>query len=70
MDLLRDLAGAARRLRRRPAFTATAVLLLALGIGLVTAVFSLVDAVLLAPLPFEEPDRLVWLWQSDPPAGV
>ncbi|MCB1037554.1 MAG: ABC transporter permease, partial [Acidobacteria bacterium] len=50
--------------------TATAVLLLALGIGLVTAVFSLVDAVLLAPLPFEEPDRLVWLWQSDPPAGV
>ena len=53
---------AVRALRRRPAFTLMTVLVLALGIGASTAMFSLFDAVILRALPFREPDRLVWLW--------
>ncbi|HZD05132.1 MAG TPA: ABC transporter permease, partial [Longimicrobiales bacterium] len=60
-DLLRDLAYGARTLRRSPAFAITAVVTLALGIGAVTAAFSLVDGVLLRPLPYGAPDRLVEL---------
>jgi putative ABC transport system permease protein len=51
-----------RALGRRPAFTAMTVLVLALGIGASTAMFSLFDAVILRALPFREPDRLVWIW--------
>ena len=51
-----------RALRRRPAFTGMTVLVLALGIGANTAMFSLFDAVILRALPFREPDRLVWIW--------
>ncbi|HET7609418.1 MAG TPA: ABC transporter permease [Gammaproteobacteria bacterium] len=54
----RDLKYAARVLGRSPAFTATAILTLALAIGANTAVFSLVDAILVKPLPYPEPDRL------------
>ncbi len=57
--LWRDLAHAARALRRSPGFTLLAVSTLALGIGATTAVFSLVDAVLFRPLPVRDPDRLV-----------
>ncbi|MCG8459228.1 MAG: ABC transporter permease, partial [Holophagales bacterium] len=57
-----DLRFALHRLTRAPGFTAVAVLTLALGIGCVTAFWSLFDAVLLRPLPFEEPERLVQLW--------
>lgn len=57
--MLQDLQHASRTLRRRPLVALVAILTLAMGIGAATAVFSIVDAVLLQPLPFHEPDRLV-----------
>src|SRR3954463_14858437 len=63
MSIWRDLRYAARSLRRAPGFTAVTVLVLAAGIGANSAMFSLVDAALLRPLPFAQPDRLVMLWE-------
>jgi putative ABC transport system permease protein len=60
--VLRDLRHACRLLRRQPAFTVVAVLTLAFGIGTTTAVFTLVNGVLLRPLPYREPSRLVTLF--------
>jgi predicted permease len=60
--MLNDLRYALRTLRRRPTFTAAVVLTLALGIGTSSAVFSLLDAALIRPLPFAEPSRLAMLW--------
>ncbi|HEY0783285.1 MAG TPA: ABC transporter permease, partial [Thermoanaerobaculia bacterium] len=66
-DILRqDLRYAVRALGRAPGFTATAIVVVALGVGANTAAFSLADLVLLRPLPFPQPDRLVKLWQTTP----
>lgn len=66
---MRDLATALRSLRRAPAFTGLVVLTLALGIGATTAMFSVVDSVLLNPLPFPNADRLSEIWRVTAPAG-
>ena len=67
--VLQDVRYALRVLRRNPGFTATTVLTLTLAISATTATFSVVDAVLLQPPSFPEPDRLVTLWETDPENG-
>src|ERR1051326_2647717 len=62
-DLRQDLAFATRTLRSSPAFAVAVILTLAIGIGATTAIFSIVDAVVLRPLPFPQSDRIVRLYQ-------
>ena len=68
MDAIRDLRHGFRLLRRAPGFAVTAILTLALGIGATTALFTVVNAVLLEPLPFPDSSKLVQVWRSELPA--
>ena len=64
-SLIQDLRYAIRMLSRKPTFTLAAVISLGLGIGANTTIFSLVNALLLRPVPVEDPDRLVMVFTKD-----
>ena len=70
MELFRDVRYGVRQLWRAPGFTAAAVLALGLGVGATTAIFSVLDAVVLRPLPYAQPERLVTLREANPSKGL
>src|SRR5262249_20979496 len=64
-DAGRDLRHGARMLRQAPGFTAAALLTLGLGIGATSAIFSVVRTVMLEPLPYDQPERIVTIWETN-----
>src|SRR6266436_5701195 len=68
--MLQDILQAVRQLRLNPGFSVIAIGVIALGIGANTAIFSVINAVILKPLPYADPDRLVTLWETRPDRGV
>lgn len=68
--MLADIRFAFRLIARNPGFSVAAILTLTLGIGMTTAILSVVDAVLLRPVPFSEPDRLLVVWETDRDSGT
>src|SRR6478735_5961713 len=69
-QLLQDVRFGWRLLRRTPGFTISAVVALALGIGATTAIFTVLDRVVLRPLPYPDPDRLVMVWEANDGKGL
>jgi putative ABC transport system permease protein len=69
-NLWQDLRYGTRVLRKRPGFVLTVVVVTAVGIGANTTVFSVVHAVVMAPLPYKQPDRLIRLWESNTERGL
>src|SRR6185503_3570120 len=69
-EMIQDLRFGARMLLKSPGFTASAILSLTIGIGAATAIFSIVNGVVLTPLPFREAERLVRIWHNKPAAGM